>query len=101
MQPVSLATPAFYSQFIGWLNQWHNTGASIAIMAWGGADFDDKGYTTKPSGTFTGTTNRDYNFDESYKLMKLKLVNVTYDGSLITSLPNRLTLQLTGIIAGH
>src|ERR1035441_4796066 len=69
-----------YSQFIGWMNQWNKTGASIAIMAWGGADFDDKAYTTKPSGTFGGTTNRDYNFDESYKLLKIKLVNVTYDG---------------------
>jgi len=37
-----------YSKFIGWLNQWHKTGASIAIMAWGGADFDDKAYTTAP-----------------------------------------------------
>jgi hypothetical protein len=71
---------ALYSQFIGWLNQWNKTGASLAIMAWGGADFDDKGYTTKPSGTFVGTTNRDYNFDESYKLMKIKLVQVSYDG---------------------
>lgn len=71
---------ALYSQFIGWLNQWNLTGAGIAIMSWGGADFDDKSYTTKPSGTFAGTLNRDYNFDESYKLMKIKIVNVTYDG---------------------
>ena len=70
-----------YSQFIGWMNEWHKTGASIAIMAWGGADFDDKAYTTAPHGTFAGTTNRDYNFDESYKMMKIKLVNVTYDGT--------------------
>jgi hypothetical protein len=69
-----------YSQFIGWLNQWQKTGASIAIMAWGGADYDDKAYTTKPSGTFAGTTNRDYNFDSSYKLLKIKLVQITYDG---------------------
>src|ERR1035441_1476894 len=66
-----------YSKFIGWLNQWQKTGASIAIMAWGGADYDDKAYTTKPSGTFAGTTNRDYNFDSSYKLMKIKLVQIT------------------------
>lgn len=70
-----------YSQFIGWLNQWNRTGASMAIMAWDGADFDDKAYTTKPSGTFAGTTNRDYNFGESYKMLKIKLVNVTYDGT--------------------
>jgi hypothetical protein len=69
-----------YSQFIGWLNQWHNMGASIAIMAWDGSDFDDRAYTTKPSGTFAGTLNRDYNFDASYNLLKIKLMNVTYDG---------------------
>jgi hypothetical protein len=71
---------SLYSQFIGWLNQWNVTGASMAIMAWDGADFDDKEYPTKPSGTFVGTTNRDYNFDESYALLKIKLVQVSYDG---------------------
>lgn len=76
-----LNNASLYAKFIGWLNQWHNTGAAIAIMAWGGADFDDKGYTSRPTGTFVGTLNRDYNFDESYKLMKIKKVEVSYDGS--------------------
>src|ERR1035438_6050045 len=74
------ANATLYSQFIGWMNQWNHTGASIAIMSWDGADYDDPSYTTKPSGTFVGTTNRDYNFDPSYKMMKIKLVQVTYDG---------------------
>src|SRR5665213_2718878 len=70
-----------YSQFVGWLNQWNRTAASMAIMSWDGADFDDIGYTTEPHGTFAGTINRDYEFDESVKMLKLKLVNVTYDGT--------------------
>ena len=49
-------------------------------MSWFGADFDDVGYTSAPHGTFTGTTNRDYNFDSSYSLLKIKEVQVTYDG---------------------
>jgi hypothetical protein len=69
-----------YSDFIGWLNQWNKTFASIAIMSWDGADFDDIGYTTQPHGYFSAATTRDYNFDESYRMLKLKLVNVSYDG---------------------
>lgn len=69
-----------YSKFIGFLNQWNNMFAHFAIMAWDGADFDDPGYTTEPHGTFVGTTNRDYEFDSSLAMLKLKLVNVTYDG---------------------
>jgi hypothetical protein len=69
-----------YSQFIGWLNQWNTMAAHWAIMSWDGADFDDIGYTTQPHGTFVGTTNRDYNFDQSYMLLKIKLVQVTYNG---------------------
>jgi len=74
------SNPTLYSQFIGWLNQWNKTGASIAIMSWDGADFDDKAYSTKPAGTFQAATTRDYNFDESYSMMKIKLIQVTYDG---------------------
>src|SRR2546426_1182991 len=70
-----------YSQFVGWLNQWNKTGAGIAVMSWGGADPDDKGYTSAPHGTFPGATTRDYNFDPSYKVLKIKLMNVTYNGT--------------------
>lgn len=69
------------SQFVGWLNQWNGMGAHYAIQSWHGHDFDDKGYTTAPTGTFTGATTRDYNFDDSYKMLKVKLINVTYDGT--------------------
>lgn len=69
-----------YSMFVGWLNQYNKMGGSYAIMSWDGADFDDKDYTTQPSGYFSASTNRDYNFDSAYRMLKLKTVNVTYDG---------------------
>lgn len=70
------------SQFVGWLNQWNGLAAHYAIQAWHGHDFDDKGYTTAPSGTFAGVAaTRDYNFDDAYKMLKVKLVNVSYDGT--------------------
>ncbi len=72
---------SLYSMFVGWLNQWNKTGADYAIKSWDGADFDDKGYTKAPHGTFVGTINRDYNFDSAYKLLKLKLVQISYDGT--------------------
>jgi len=51
-------------------------------VAFDGHDVDDPGYTTYPTGTFTGSaTARDYNLDSSYKMLKIKLVNVTYDGT--------------------
>lgn len=68
-------------QFTGWMNQWNKTGASIAIMSFDGHDFDDPNYTTAPTGTFVGTTNRDYNFDSSVAMLKIKEINVTYDGT--------------------
>ncbi len=70
-----------YSQFIGWLNQWNKMAAHWAIMSWDGADFDDVGNTTAPHGTFVGAITRDYNFDSAYKLLKIKLINVSYDGT--------------------
>lgn len=68
------------SMFVGWLNQWHKTGVSLRIMSSNGADADDPNYTTLPSGTITGTTNRDYNMDSAYVMLKIKSVNVSYDG---------------------
>lgn len=71
-----------YSMFVGWLNEGNKYAASIAIMSWDGADFDDKGYsTTQPHGYFSArSTARDYNYDSAYKVLKQKLCNVTYDG---------------------
>lgn len=77
------SSTALYSQFVGWLNQWNKTAASYAIMSWDGADFDDKAYTTLPYGRITGTTNRDYNIDSAYKMLKLKSVSPCYDGTNI------------------
>lgn len=72
---------ALFQQFTRWANDWHKKGASYVILAFDGHDFDDPNYTTAPSGTFTGATTRDYNFDAAYKMLKLKLVNVSYDGT--------------------
>lgn len=88
------------SQFVGWLNQWNGMGAHYAIQAWHGHDFDDKGYTTAPSGAFTGVSaTRDYNFDDTYKMLKVKLVNVTYDGTnyVTASIIDNADLQAQGI----
>lgn len=94
-----------FSQFVGWLNQWNGMGAHYAIQAWHGHDFDDKGYTTAPSGTFTGVSaTRDYNFDDSYKMLKVKLVNVTYTGSTADYVPATIIdsadMQARGVGAG-
>ncbi|MFP5260990.1 MAG: hypothetical protein ACLGJB_03690 [Blastocatellia bacterium] len=70
-----------FQQFTRWANIWHKTGANYAILAFDGHDFDDPNYTTAPTGTFTGTTNRDYNFDGAYKMLKVKLVEVSPDGT--------------------
>jgi hypothetical protein len=74
------ANAALFSMFVGWLNQWHKTGISLRIMSGNGSDADDPNYTTLPSGTITGTTNRDYNMGSSYVMLKFKNVNVSYDG---------------------
>lgn len=74
-----------FSRFVGWLNQWNGMAAHYAIQSWHGHDFDDKGYTTLPSGTFAGVSaTRDYNFDDSYKMLKVKRVDVSYDGTNYT-----------------
>lgn len=70
-----------FQQFVRWMNIWNKIGANYAILAFDGHDFDDPNYTTLPSGTFTGVTTRDYNFDATYKMLKIKLINVTYDGT--------------------
>lgn len=70
-----------FQTFTRWANQWNKIGANYAILAFDGHDFDDPNYTTAPTGYFTGTTNQDYNFDSAYKMLKIKLVNVTYDNA--------------------
>lgn len=70
-----------FKQFTRWANEWHKKAMHYALMAFDGHEADDPGYTTLPSGTFTGTTNRDYSLDSTYKMLKVKLLNVSYDGT--------------------
>lgn len=70
-----------FQQFTRWANVWNKLAFNYGIQAFDGHDMDDPNYTTDPSGTFTGVTTREYNFDLTYKLLKIKLVNVTYDGT--------------------
>lgn len=69
-----------FQQFTRWANKWAKIAAAIALNAMDDWDFDDPNWTTYPSGTYPGTTNRDYVLDASLKLLKLKLVGVSYDG---------------------
>ncbi len=72
-------TPIF-QQFARWANLWQKTAIRWILQAEDSFDFDDANYTTYPSGTFVGTVNRDYEFDATLKLLKLKTVGMTYDG---------------------
>lgn len=71
---------ATYNQFTRWANQWNLRAIRAILNAQDGFDWDDTNYTTYPSGTFAGTTNRDYVFDPTLKMLKLKNVGVSYDG---------------------
>lgn len=71
---------ALLQQFTRWSNKWAKIGASIAIKAQSGWDFDDPAWTTYPSGTYPGTTDRDYVFASTEKLLKIKTVGISYDG---------------------
>lgn len=70
-----------FQQFVRFMNDWNLKGTHYALMAFDGHELDDPGYSTLPSGTITGTTNRDYALDSSYKMLKVKLLNVSYDGT--------------------
>lgn len=72
---------ALFQQFTRWSNKWNKTGARIAIQATDGWDLDDPAYTTYPSGTYVGTTNRDYAIASTEKLLKIKSVGISYDGT--------------------
>lgn len=72
---------ALLQQFTRWSNKWAKIGASIAIKAQSGWDFDDPAWTTYPSGTYPGTTDRDCVFASTEKLLKIKTVGISYDGT--------------------
>lgn len=77
-----------FQQFTRWANIWAKFGAAIAIKAMDGWDFDDPAWTNYPSGTYPGTTNRDYVISATEKLLKIKKVGVTYDGvNYVEALP--------------
>ena len=80
--PVGISgNTTLFQQFTRWANQWNKIGFGYAIVAFDGHDIDDPNYTTAPSGTFTGATTRDYNFDSSLLMFKVKQVNISYDGT--------------------
>lgn len=70
-----------FQQFTRWTNQWNKIEAAYAILAFDGHDIDDLNYTTLPSGYFDGNTTREYDFSSVYKMLKIKLVNISYDGT--------------------
>ncbi len=69
-----------FQQFARWANQWQKRVIRLILSSEDGFDFDDANYTTYPSGTFAGTINRDYEFDPTLAMLKLKTVGMTYDG---------------------
>jgi hypothetical protein len=72
---------ALFQQFTRWANKWAKIGIKIALNAQDGFDVDDPNWTTYPSGTYTGTTNRDYVFSSTEQMLKIKKVGATYDGT--------------------
>lgn len=71
---------ALFQQFTRWANEWQKWVIRVILSGEDSFDFDDANFTTYPSGTFAGTTNRDYEFDSTLKMLKLKTVGLSYDG---------------------
>jgi len=72
---------ALFQQFTRWANKWNKIGFKILLNAQDGFDVDDINYTTYPSGTYVGTTSRDYSFASTEKMLKIKSVGLSYDGT--------------------
>ncbi len=72
---------ALFQQFTRWANKWNKIAVKMLLNAQDGFDVDDINYTTYPSGTYNGTTNRDYSFSSTEKLLKIKSVGISYDGT--------------------
>lgn len=70
-----------FQDFTSWLNKWNKIAIKQAILAQNGFDIDDPNWTTYPSGTYVGTTNRDYVFSSTEQLLKIKKVGITTDGT--------------------
>ncbi len=70
-----------FKDFTRWGNDWHKRAFSHVMLAFDGHDLDDPGYNTAPTGTFTGRTDGVYIFDSTYKFLKLKLAEFSFDGT--------------------
>lgn len=63
------------------LNQWNHKVATMILNAQDESDWDDPNHGDYPELTFSLTTNRDYSIAVSEKVLKIKRLDVTYDGS--------------------
>jgi hypothetical protein len=69
------------AQFTAFLNNAVQKTVSMIISSQGDWDFDDSANSDYPISTTPGTTNRDYSFPVSLKILKVKRVDASYDGS--------------------
>ena len=63
------------------LNLWYQKIVTMILDSQDEADFDDLRQTDYPISTIPLTTNRDYSIAQSYNMLKMKDVSVTYDGT--------------------
>src|ERR1035437_1647870 len=63
------------------LNLWYQKIVSMILDAQDEEDYDDPRQSDYPISTIPLTTNRDYNIAQSYNMLKIKDVSVTYDGT--------------------
>ena len=62
------------------INLWYQRIVSMILDAQDEEDFDDARQADYPISTFALTTNRDYYIGQTYNMLKIKDVSVTYDG---------------------
>lgn len=69
------------AQFTGLINSAYHGVVTAILQSQSEWDFDDINYTDYPIATTPMTTNRDYTFPASLKILKVKRVDVSYDGT--------------------
>jgi len=70
------------AQFTGRLNDWYHKVVTMILAAQDAWDWDDTNKTNYPVATTPlVASQRDYTFPTSLKILKIKRVDVTYDGS--------------------
>lgn len=72
---------ALFQQFTRWANKWNQIAVTNAIKSSRGWDVDDPAYSTYASGTYPGTTNRDYAISSTEKVIGIKTVGISTDGT--------------------